>query len=151
MVSAAVADPVVKTVVDTVAVHDTARSRSSVTVTVPSCADLVAVPEGTDPRFAVAGTVMARLAAPAAAGAATTAKAMTAPPAASRGQGLARFGAPVPGARAPGTRRFTVRGISPFYATEWVTVPVYRPATCWAPRVKVSVGFQVAELFPTPA
>ncbi len=35
------------------------------------------------------------------------------------------------------------------YATECVTVPVYVPATAAAGTLTISVGFQVAELFPT--
>jgi hypothetical protein len=37
------------------------------------------------------------------------------------------------------------------YATEWVIVPLYVPATAAAGTFTVSVGFHVAELFPTIA
>jgi hypothetical protein len=46
----------------TLVVHDPRRApRASETLTVPSWADVVAVPVPTDPRFALAGVLMLRL------------------------------------------------------------------------------------------
>lgn|GEM_PF-5280577 len=101
IVSAVVADPVVKLVPDTLAVQVRPVSLSSTTVTVPSWPDLLAVPEATEPRLTVeAGTVIER--APQAAAGAATIRAVTALKAVSRSPARVRPGAPTPGGQGRG-------------------------------------------------
>src|SRR5689334_12808338 len=62
IVSAAVPPPVVKSVVETLAVHAaTSAPRVSVTVTEPSWAEVVNAPVATEPRLPLAGALIERV------------------------------------------------------------------------------------------